>query len=167
MSEEKTFHSPLEDVFGIEPNTTPIYKTVKRTEGNEDSESTEVSVDVQPSEVQVASEPEVLSNLPDDDLIEEDILAKVDEVYQKAIEVFDDQAEMIGIVDPKFAARTAEVANGYLNTALAAVKLKTDQLSNRKKNKVTNQTSVTNNNLIVADRNELLKAMMNGVSSDK
>ena len=165
MSDEKTFHSPLEDVFGIEPNTTPIYKTVKRSESDEvDVESTELTVDVKPSEVVPA---EVVSTLPEDDLIEEDILSKVDEVYQKAIEVFDDQAEMIGIVDPKFAARTAEVANGYLNTALAAVKLKTDQLSNRKKNKVSNQTNVTNNNLIVADRNELLRAMMNGTTSDK
>jgi hypothetical protein len=66
-------------------------------------------------------------------------------------------------VDPKFSARNSEVAAQYLNIALSATnsraKAKYDRQKIRLAQSMKDSHSTVNNNLIVADRNELLKSL--------
>lgn len=95
---------------------------------------------------------------------DKEIDANITQVYDKAIQAFEQQAEMIEIVDPRYAARTAEVAATYLNIALNAMAVKSRTKSDRvKRNQAfvpyANGPKTVNNNLIVADRNSILKAL--------
>lgn len=152
-----TFESPLESVFEITPGTTLLPHKNKRSD----------FVDTETGEItKIEEEPEITvgGGITESEL-EGEAIAQINDVYTKAMEVYDDQAEMIQIIDPKFAARTAEVANQYLSTALTAIKLKTDILNQKRKMKngknqvVENNT--TNNNLIVGDRNDILRSILN------
>lgn len=95
---------------------------------------------------------------------DKEIDANITQVYDKAIQAFEQQAEMIEIVDPRYAARTAEVAASYLNIALNAMAVKSRTKTDRiKRNQAfdpsANGAKTVNNNLIVADRNSILKAL--------
>jgi metal-dependent amidase/aminoacylase/carboxypeptidase family protein len=77
-------------------------------------------------------------------------------------------------VDPKFSARNAEVAAQYLTIALNAVNSRVDSKFKRQKIRIAKQEAGTpntvNNNVIVADRNQLLdmlKANMKVIDEDK
>lgn len=137
-SDGKTYiESPIEGIFDIEPGSTL-------------------------SEIQNAKtsiEPSVEAPTKDEDDVAVD--SQLSTVYDYAIEAFESQTEQVQIVDPKFAARNAEVAALYLRIALDATsskaKIKLDREKDDGKNK---GPSTVNNNLIVADRNELLRAML-------
>lgn len=93
----------------------------------------------------------------DDILIEE----RIDEVYKVAIEAFKAQQEYLEVIEPRYAARNAEVAANYLNIALSAVNSRSKAKTDRKR---ANQSFVpyanggkTTNNVLIADRNEILK----------
>jgi hypothetical protein len=96
----------------------------------------------------------------DDKLVEK----RIDEVYDTAMAAYHNQSAFIEIVDPKFAARNAEVAANYLNIALAAANSRANVKRDRKR---ANQTFIpygqpggkTTNNFVVADRNQILKMM--------
>lgn len=81
-------------------------------------------------------------------------------IYDAALGAFADQAGLVDKIDPKFAARSMEVANAFLNTALAATKERAS-LKHHKDALVVKQAtakSVTNNTTnIIADRNDLLR----------
>ena len=115
-----TYASPLEAEFEIPSNTTLMPKYI----GNE-------MVDQTTGEIIEMSEDDAEKS----DIIEMEagIVQNIDNVYDSAMEVFNTQSELIETVDPKFAARNAEVANAYLNTALAAMKLKNDILGDKRK----------------------------------
>ena len=105
------------------------------------------------------SEPVPDNKDADDILVEK----RIDEIYDVAMETFNNQTAMLEIVEPRYAARNAEVAANYLNIALAAVNSRAKVKSDRKK---TNQGFVpynnggkTTNNLIVASRNDILRMM--------
>ncbi len=102
----------------------------------------------------------------DDKLIE----GKIDEVYAAAMEAFNNQTAFIEVIDPKFAARNAEVAANYLNIALQAAVGRSRVKTDRKR---ANQTFIpygtpggkTTNNIVIADRNQILK--MISIDSDE
>jgi hypothetical protein len=93
----------------------------------------------------------------DDKLVEK----RIDEVYDAAMGAFQNQSAFIEVIDPKFAARNAEVAANYLNIALQAANSRAKVKTDRKRANQTfvpyNQSGKTTNNFVVADRNEILK----------
>lgn len=150
MSKKTTFASPLEEVFDLPSGTTTLPQYI----GKDDI------IEPQVEDAEEASNKQMESG----------IVKNIDDVYDAAMQVFEMQSEMIETVDPKFAARNAEVANAYLNTALHAMKLKTDMLKDRRSKKTSSpgQTAGTiNNNVIVADRNDVLRAIMDANKENK
>lgn len=139
VTKEKTIEHPLEELFNIEPGTTVVeYKEAVREENVE------------------------MTNYDAKDI---EIEGQLEEIYSSAM----GQAVVIGDeierVEGKFKARMGEVSATMLNVALSAVREKSaikmhkDKLTPTKGQQVTvagNQT--VNNNLIVADRNEILRA---------
>lgn len=126
---------PLEELFDIEEGTTMI-PSVEHT-----SELVKVeSYDDKDSEIE----------------------SQFQEIYDTAMEAFDNQAQEVEVIDPRFKARNQEVAIQFLNAALNAVKEKSNMKQqkdklNVAKNKI--QAGTVNNNLIVTDRNSLLESL--------
>ena len=100
---------------------------------------------------------------PPKDSDDQEIINKLEDIHEKAMAAFNNQTEMVEIVDPKYAARNAEVANLYLTSALNAVNLLAKVKSEREKRRDKNspQTPQTvNNNLVLTDRNAILQMIM-------
>jgi hypothetical protein len=93
-----------------------------------------------------------------------EIETKIEEVYSLAIDAATVLSDEIESVEGKYKARMGEVSATMLNVALSAVREKR-QLKEHK-DKLTGATrggaggKTVNNNLIVADRNELLRMML-------
>lgn len=127
---------PLEDVFDIDPGTT--------------MEEVKIPID----------EPAIIPDVYDSK--DAEIEKQLQEIYLSAMSQFDAQSTGIRNVEGRYKARNGEVAIQALNTALQAVRAKADiklgkeKLSSKERGKVPN---TVNQNLIVADRNELLKIM--------
>ncbi len=131
---------PLEKIFDIESGTTLMPRTEKSTDL-------------------------VLANEYDDK--DNEIEEQFQEVYDQALSAFEDQVAEAELVEGKYKARNMEVGAQLLNTALAAAKEKSNMKQHKDKNAIAKGklgVSTTNNTLIVADRNILLKELMN---SDK
>lgn len=89
---------------------------------------------------------------------------QIDVIHGAAMTAFEAQSRLSQEVDPKFAARNAEVAAQYLKIALDAVGTRVDTKFKRNKLRL-EQTAgprQVQNNLIVADRNDLLKNLFEG-----
>ena len=152
MSEEnKPIHHPLEDVFNMEIGSTPlnIEEKYDRVEASELIQA-------------MSSEPANEEQTPPPDLKDEDDIAtdkRLDEVYDAAMQTFHNQTAYTEIIEPRYAARNAEVAAQFLGLALNAATAKAKVKSDRKRTNAPfipfgNQNSRTQN--IIADRNELL-----------
>ena len=138
IKKEKIISHPLEAEFDIEENTTPVEYNV-----------------VEPSEIV-----EVVGYDEKDNEIEE----KLEEIYSVAmgqVEVIADEMER---VEGKFKARVGEVTATMLNVALGAVREKSQLKMHKDKIGATVKAAGTphtlNQNMIVADRNEILRMMM-------
>jgi hypothetical protein len=135
-TQQKLVDHPLEDIFDIESGTTMVeYK------------------EVLPAEV---------VSMPTYDAKDDEIEVKLEEIYTVAmgqVSVISDELER---VEGKFKARMGEVTATMLNVALGAVREKS--VLKMHKDKLTpipgTATHTTNNNLIVADRNEILRALL-------
>jgi len=129
---------PLEEFFDIEPGSTP--KEV---------------VTVVPTEL-------VVTETYDEK--DGEIEKQFQEVYDAAMVAFDVTTGSIDSTEPKYRARNEEVAVQYLNTALAAAREKSLVKQHKDKMVVASakatRPGTVNNNLIVADRNEILKQLM-------
>jgi hypothetical protein len=139
--------NPLESVFGMASNNTDDF----------DIEQEYGLAEVPKSEVAVAEGPPVDHKDEDDLMIEKNI----DTVYDAALMAYENQTALTEIIEPRYAARNAEVAAAYLNIALAAANSRAKVKTDRKR---ANQAFVpyanggkTTNNIVVADRNTLLK----------
>lgn len=131
---EKIIAHPAEAAFDMEPNTTIVpYK--------------EVTTDVVPA--------------PEYDNKDNEIEQQLQTVYDAALTAFETSRDTAELVDPKYAARNAEVAAVYLNTALAAANAKAMMKQHKDKIEVKSTAKTVNNTLIVADRNEILKKILN------
>ena len=101
---------------------------------------------------------------PVDHKDEDDILVekRIDEVYDAAITAFNNQSAYMEIIEPRYAARNAEVAANYLNIALTAANSRAKVKTDRKR---ANQSFVpyaqpggkTTNNIVIANREEILR----------
>lgn len=149
----KPLAHPLESVFGIEEGSLDIQQ--------------EYGV----AEVPV---PGQLEAAPVDHKDEDDVLIekRLDDVYEVAIQTFQQQTAYTEIIEPRYAARNAEVAANYLNIALAAANSRAKVKSDRKR---ANQAFVpygpgggkTTNNLVIADRNDILKMInIDGITKE-
>lgn len=131
----KVIEHPLEEIFDIEPSTTMVeYK------------------EMIPAEV---------IEMPNYDKKDDEIEGKLEEIFSVAmtqVAVISDELER---VEGKFKARMGEVTATMLNVALGAVNSKAAlKMHKDKLGPVAGSGSHTvNNNLIVADRNEILRAL--------
>lgn len=136
---------PMENIFEIEPGTTEVQR-----------------VEVVPTELVPTAE------YDDKDA---EIEKQFQEVYDAAMVAFETTSESIDTVEPKYRARNEEVAVQYLNTALSAANAKAALKTHKDKiavakGKLASGPSTVNNNLIVADRNDLLKKLMRRENDD-
>lgn len=132
---------PLESVFNLH-------------EQEVDIESQYEMAEVQAN---VSEQPPVDHKDEDDILVEK----RIDEVYEAALGAFQNQTAYMEIIEPRYAARNAEVAANYLNIALAAANSRAKVKVDRKR---ANQAFVpyapggkTTNNIVIANREEILK----------
>ncbi len=142
MHKTKTIEHPLEEVFNITNNTTEIQYTEKTSELVSTDEYDDKDVEIE---------------------------EQFQEVYDHALSAFEDMSAEVEIVEGKYKARMMEVANQSLNTALAAAKEKSNTKQAKDKNAIAKGklgAKTVNNNLIVADRNELLKTLFAQKSED-
>lgn len=133
---EKEIEHPLEGVFDITPCTTVVeYKEV---------------------------EPSAVVPMPTYDVKDDEIEGKLEEIYAVAmgsVETIGDEMER---VEGKYKARIGEVTATMLNVALGAVREKAAlKMHKDKLQPVTGGGPQTvNNNLVIADRNEILQMLM-------
>jgi len=149
---------PLESVFNIEAGTTPL-SVASAQVSNEmlDPSTGEIVV----RKVEGASDADIAKEERIEDL---KIDGQIDVIHGAAITAFEAQHRLSQEVDPKFSARNAEVAAQYLKIALDAVGTRVDTKYKRNKLRL-EQTAgprQVQNNLIVADRNDLLKNLFEG-----
>lgn len=126
----------MDDVLGIEPGTTVVeYQEREHTE---------------------------LTDCETYDDKDVEIEEQFQEVYDLALEAYENSAEVGQTIEPKYKARNDEVAAQYLTLALNAAKEKMSLKVN--KDKLTQQAAkggggnTTNNNLII-DRNSLMEML--------
>ena len=127
----------LEGIFDIEPGTTALTTSVLTQD--------------------------VIENVEGYDDTDKEIDGQIQNVYITALTAFADQAGLMTTdEDPKYANRGMEVANMFLNTALAAAQSRANfKMHKDKISKKTNAqgAQVTNNNLIMT-RSELFEMML-------
>lgn len=135
---EKTIEHPLESVFGIESGTTIV-------------------------EYQQAI-PDVSVPMPDYDEKDDEIEEKLEEIYSMALTQAQALADSMEVAQGQHVARIGEVTATMLGVALGSVREK--RMMKEHKDKLSPKsradTQITNNNLIVADRNEILKMLAEG-----
>lgn len=147
--------NPLADTFNIDSSTF----------NSDPLEGTDLTLS-EPEDTYLAVPQNTLPAKPhEDDEEDKEINGKIDEIYGAAMDAYQNQTAFVEILEPRYAARNAEVAAGYLNTALNAVSLKA-KVKNEKR-KIGQAGFIpygnnTTNNVVVADRNQLLKMMAEG-----
>ena len=136
VKEKETDH-PLEEVLDIEPGTTM-------------------------TEYVEAVPVEVIKPQTYDDK-DGEIEDQLQEIFESAMGQFEITSEESEKVEGKYKARNGEVAIQALNTALQAVRTKAEVKASKDKLVMKQQgsgpKSLTQNNLVVADRNELLRIL--------
>lgn len=117
------------------------------------------SLDRDESDYEVATVKNTSTEPVEKDEEDVDTDKKIDAVYDAALEAYQNQTAMVELLEPRYAARNAEVAATYLNIALQAATSKARVKNDRKRvgqfipgasNKITNNT-------IVASREEILR----------
>lgn len=135
---------PLEDAFGIDEGST-FNPLVEREEDD-----------------QLMAVPEQSVSKPyQDDAEDKEINSQLKDIYDAAMDAYDNQMNMVETLEPRYAARNAEVAERFLTTALNAVSVKARVKNDKRKSSafVPFNNGVTNNNLVVASREDILKMM--------
>jgi len=94
----------------------------------------------------------------DDELVEE----RLDQVYDAAMDAFETQNGFTEIIDPKYAARNAEVSANFLNIALNAAATRAKVKVDRKRTNsmagfVPYAQGKSTTNVVIASREEILK----------
>lgn len=141
---QQIFHNPLDAVFEVDQSYSA---------GEVDHYEADYS---QVPANQVNEQPP--SNVKDSEDIETD--NQISEIYNLAVEAYHNQTAMVEIIDPKFAARNAEVAANYLNIALNAATSKAKIKNDRKRVGQFNPAIAANkttNNVIVASQEDILR----------
>jgi hypothetical protein len=106
-----------------------------------------------------------LATLQADEAVEKDaedieIDGKIDAVYDAALETFQNQMAYTEIVEPRYAARNAEVAASYLNIALNAASVRAKVKGDRKKSTAFVPFAGRNpNGAVVASREDIMRML--------
>ena len=143
---QQIFTNPLDELFNIEESTGDFMNSYMQ--------------------VPESSVPVTAPAAPEKDAEDAENDRRIDEVYDLAIEAYKQQTEMVEIIDPKFAARNAEVAANFLNIALNAATSKAKIKTDRKRVGIFNpaaKNQSTTNNVIVASQEDILRM----IDSDK
>ena len=158
--------NPLENVFDIEPGSTPIFHDLHPELAiNTISERGSSLIDPTTGEVLSRSSDPNQDEIDREERIEDlEIDSQLTLIHNHAISAFEKSARMAEEVDPKFAARNAEVAAQYLNIALNAVNSRVDTKFKRQKTRLAmgagSSPQSVHQNIIIADRNEILKQLL-------
>ena len=142
----RQFAHPLEEVLGITPGSTLM--------GPDERDDYEM-IESAPEEV-MQTEPQ--PDVKDADDVEID--ADMKKIHDLAIDSFHEQTAYIETIEPRYAARNAEVAAGFLSIALnaAAARARTKNDRRRSNQFIPHSNGgKTTNNIVVADRNEILR----------
>jgi hypothetical protein len=133
---ELTDH-PLEQFLGVEPNTTEVVHLEQKTED--------------------------LVEAADYDDKDNEIEGDLQEIADEAMSGFKNLQDTVEEIDPKYAARTLEVANQLLNTALNAIKEKADLKKHKDKLSVVARKSSGEGktNTVIIDTNSLIEQLRN------
>jgi hypothetical protein len=158
---------PLEAIFDIEAGTTLPGQTI-----DGDAPSVQPILSQIPPALVIPETGQIIqrSARPEQEELEveeriEDLRidGQMETIRVAALEAFEAQHRMSQEADPRFSARNAEVAAQYLKIALDTVTGRIDAKYKRAKIKVASKAAGTpdtiNNNLIVADRSDILKAL--------
>ena len=143
---KKKFVNPLDELF----NTPPMGE-------DDDNDDAAEYPPVTQSELNALAETPAAPEKDEEDVI---IDEKIDKVYELALDAFNTQTEYQEIIEPRYAARNAEVAANYLSIALSAANSRAKIKGDRKRN----QTFVPFNNtgkegVIVASREEIMRSI--------
>lgn len=137
--------NPLDDLFDIEDEMT------SGVEINEYEQATE-------SEIAALAAPQTPAVVEkDEEDVEND--KRFDDVYGAAMDTFQNQMAYTEIIEPRYAARNAEVAANFLNLALQAASAKARVKADRKRATafIPGMGGKVTNNTIVATREEILR----------
>lgn len=97
---------------------------------------------------------------PEKDEEDKEIDAKIDTVYGAAIDAFNQQTSYTEIIEPRYAARNAEVAANYLNIALNAAATRARVKGERKRQAAFvpySNGGRSQNNVVVASREDIMR----------
>jgi hypothetical protein len=166
-SDDQAEASPLESVLNLPAGSTPTFQDmVPEVKVGEMTDPTTGEIVVQqvddltPAVIQKEERIEDLQ-----------IAAKQEEVYVNAMTAFEQQIGNIGKADPKFAARNGEVAAQFLKIALDAANSKVEAKYKRAKIRYAEAAASrgpnVQNNVVVADRNDVLKALFGNRDMEK
>lgn len=162
MTDKKA--NPLESIFDIEPGSTPIFHDIHTDIANTVNERASMLVDPTNGElIERLSSGDI--DIEKEERIEDlHIDGQLETVHTAAIIAFEKSSRFADEADPKFAARNAEVAAQYLNIALNAVNSRIDAKAKRIKSRIDKvqgtKPGTVNNNIIISDRNELLRQIL-------
>lgn len=135
----KKLTNPLDELFQTEQPVTDVAEYQQVTEGE--------LAEMQGQDVAPAKDQEDI-----------EIDRKIDEVYTNAIETFQQQMQYAEIVEPRYAARNAEVAANYLNIALSAANSRARVKVDRKKvNAFVPYAGKNSNGAVVASLDDIMK----------
>lgn len=146
---QQIFTNPLDELFNIEESTGDFMDSYMQ--------------------VPESSVPVTAPAVSEKDAEDAENDRRIDEVYDLAIEAYKQQTEMVEIIDPKFAARNAEVAANFLNIALNAATSKAKIKTDRKRVGMFNpaaKNQSTTNNVIVASQEDILRMIDSDKSKD-
>ena len=138
-SDNPMLANPLDELF----NTAPTVVDEKEYEAVTEGELAELAEVPQP---------------PEKDTEDVEIDKKIDTVYDAALDAFNQQTAYTEIIEPRYAARNAEVAAGYLTIALNAAATRARTKSDRKRQAAfVPYAGKTQNNVVVASREEIMR----------
>lgn len=100
---------------------------------------------------------ELSDSTPDKDEEDAVIDGKIDAVYTAAFDAFNQQTQYTEIIEPRYAARNAEVAANYLNIALSAATARAKVKVERKKTSPVVFGGNVQNGNVIATREEILR----------
>lgn len=97
---------------------------------------------------------------PEKDEEDIEIDSKIDVVYTAAIDAFNTQTAYMEVIEPRYAARNAEVAANYLSIALSAASVRAKVKGDRKKSaQFVPFTNNKSNGAVVASREDIMKML--------
>jgi len=129
-----------------------LFNTEREDDGQELEEYDQVT---EGELAEMVAPPEGEEQDEDDKVIDE----RIDAIYDAALETFQQQTEYTQIIEPRYAARNAEVAASYLTIALNAVATRAKVKGDRKRQAafVPFSGGRNQNNVVVASREEIMK----------